>query len=122
MIPDPVLRPVAEESGRREQHGQNGQREHEIGEAHEQVVRPARVVTRDHADRGADDHGQDSDDEGDPHRGPDPVEHAAEVVAPEEVGAEDMTAAKRRRDLEVVHVVPVEPVGRNPRRCHPRRR
>ena len=48
-----------------EQHGEAGEREHKVGEAHQQVVGPASVVAGERTDERADQRRQDRDKEGD---------------------------------------------------------
>ena len=73
---------------RREQDGEAGQREDEVGEAHEQVVHRAAVVAGDGADHGPDQGREHGDEDRDPERGPEAEDDAAQVVATEQVGAD----------------------------------
>ena len=86
----------AEEDGRGEQDGQPGQGQDEVGEAHQQVVDDAAVVAGDRADRRADRRREEGDEERDPERRPEPEDDAAQVVATELVGAEEVPVLERR--------------------------
>ena len=115
---DPGLEgiPGAEEDRRRQQDGEAGHGEKEIGETHQQVVDLPGVVAGDGADDRADERREDRDHHGHPQRGPDPEHDPAQVVAPELVGAEQVPALERRllnRRLEVDLVIAV---GRELRR------
>ena len=87
----------AEEDGGGQQDREAGQREDQVGEAHQQVVGVAAEVAGQRADRRSD-HGREKRDEDrDPERRPDAVDDPAQVVAAELIGAEDVPALERRR-------------------------
>ena len=79
---------LPEQRRRGEQDREHRQRQDEVGDAHQQVVEPAAVVAGDRADDEPDDRRDDGDEDADLHRGADPVDDAAELVAADLVGAE----------------------------------
>ena len=62
---DAPLVALPEQRGGGEQHDEQRQREHEVGEAHQEVVDPAAVVAGDGADEEADDRRDDRDGDAD---------------------------------------------------------
>ena len=67
------------------------EREEEVGEAHQDVVDPTAVIAGDRTEHDADDCRDDRHQNADLRGGPDAVNDAAELVAPEVVGAEGMS-------------------------------
>ena len=90
---DPQRIPGAEEDGSGQQDREPRQREHEVGEAHEQVVHVAAVVAGQRTDSGAERGREQGDEDRHPERRPDPEHDAAQVVASELVGAEEVPAS-----------------------------
>ena len=97
--------PWPKNCGGDEQDREARQREDEVGEAHEAVVDRAAVVAGDGADEGADERREQRDDDRDAERRLDAVDDAAEVVAAELVGAEDVPVVQRRRPVQAVDEV-----------------
>ena len=118
--PSADLRVVrAEVDGGDEQDGEAGNREEQVGDAHEDVVDVAAVEAGDRADRRPDRRREERDEDRDPERRADAVDDPAQVVAPELVGAEDVPALERRRlreagrRIDVLEVDLVEAVRRD---------
>src|SRR4051794_21521854 len=96
---DAPLAALPEQSRRREQDGEQGEREYEVGEPHEEVVQPAAVVPGDRSDDQADDRGHGGDEDADLHGGTDAPDDAGVLVAAQRVRAE---VVRVRRTLEDV--------------------
>ena len=86
--PEDLLQRVAEQIHDEEQERELGQRQEEIGEAHERVIHPPAGMAGDGADRGA--HADGDEHGGHAHRERDApaVEHPRQEVLPQVVGAE----------------------------------
>ena len=78
------------------------EREHEVGAAHAEPVERAAEVAGDRADDRADRRGADDDEERERQRHPGAVEHAAEDVAAELVGSEQVRPGRPHRRREVL--------------------
>jgi hypothetical protein len=85
----------------------------QVGEAHEGVLDPAAVVAGQRADERPDHRRDARDEERHLLRGLDPVHDAAEVVAAEKVGPEDVPVPERRPFAGRCEVEAVEPIRRD---------
>ena len=94
--------------GQDDQERQHRQRNHQVGEAHQQPVEPAAVVAGEDADDGADDGGEQRCR--DPHQQRDPaaVEQPHQHIAAQLVGAERVGEAGTFQDAVQVHVPDVD--------------
>ena len=114
----------AHEGRERQEHEDRREREHRVGEPEQQHVDEPAPVSRDRADRGADQdrdrHRREAHAERDAPRVQEPAQH----VAPELVGAEEVAARQRPRefvaDVDVDRVARAQPIGED--RPEPERR
>src|SRR6266550_2953844 len=114
---DAPLAALPEQSRRGEQDGEEGQRQHEVCEAHQKVVHPAAEEAGDRTDDQTDPRREERDEDADLHGGTDAPEDAGVLVAPQCVRAEVVRVRRALEDVVEVDLgVPVrrDEVGEDP--------
>ncbi len=93
---DDVPHARADDGGEEDGEGQCRQREPGVGDAHDDLVRPAAEIAREDAQHGADHAGEDHRGEADDHRDPGAEDQPRQHVASELVGAEQVLGGAAR--------------------------